>query len=351
MANDGLGLDFTEKDKLFGGPRLKENDTDLVRTVDQTGMERFRRKGRMAGNVRDKILMAQMKAGMAALWATGMTYDKIADEVSDHYNLQGEERLSGHGIQYHIKQMLEYWRQKGLALIDERQAVILARFDQIEALAMEGYFASMEGKSTTTINKQIEKARNKKKRNEDVEKEHSSRREQKDLRTVKQKDSLYITDESTVEEGQEALDIVSEKHNSTTRHEENRAGDPKFLNIVKDINIQRAKILGLYNRTDHMDKNSEAAKLSDAERQQRLATLLSEAQRRANMENKPAVEEGRSVIAAGSPLGGFVAETPEASVETEEEVSWDLDNVTLDDESDEVSWDLDDVEDDEEGWD
>lgn len=288
-------LSFSLEDE-YQGARLEKDPKGLIRTVDQTGAQRWRRKGRMAGGIRDKLLMAQMKSGMAALWADGQTYAQIAEQISDYYNLEGDERISAHGIQYHIKTMLDYWRQKGLAKMDERQAVILARFDQLEALALEAYFASMEGKKTTHKNKQIEKARSK-----DRLKKMS--RAEKEKREEEGKKAPMFIDTGTLLDLDNLVE-VGRKIQKNTRFEESRAGDSKFLNLVFSINRERAKILGLYNRKDHGTADDEAAKLTDTQRQQRLATLFSAAK------SRRALSTNQTMLAEPAPLGGFQEETP-----------------------------------------
>jgi hypothetical protein len=304
-------LSFTRQDEYQGGARLKADPQDLIRCVDQNGVQRLRRKGRLAGGVRDKILMAQMKAGMAAMWSSGARYVDIAAAINERYDLQGDSAISVHAIEYHIKAMLDYWRQKGLAKMDERQAVILARFDQIEALAVEAYFASMEGKKTTQRNKQIERARSKERFNQ-LLKSEKRKRENGDKRA---KTPLFI-DTGELIDLEDLMQVTAEKIQKNVRHESNAAGDPKFLNMLITINKERAKILGLYNRKMD-DGDNEAAKLTDEQRQARIATILSSAQ------NRRALQANETMLADPAPLGGFEEVPAEVVPEEVEELDWE----------------------------
>ena len=335
MSDLSDNIRFTDEDLANGG---------YIPTIDQNGVLRVRKLGRLAGGVRDKMTMAMMKADMAALWRDGETYKDIAEAVSDKYNLEGDMRLKGNGIHYHIKSMLDYWRDKGLARMDERQAMILARLDQIESLALEAYFASMEGKKTHQYNKQIQRARSEDRKKQLLDKEVETREAQRNADKRKTKHPLF----QDTGELADLLVVTAEKIDDHVRHEENQAGDPKFLAIMFNINKERAKILGLHNRKEMLDPDQEAAKLSDEQRQHRIATILSAARERR--------QASANMLAEPSPLGGFKEEQkPEATVievavpdvpeitEIEVEDDWGFGPEEVDeivsDEGDEVEWD------------
>lgn len=316
-------LEFSERDKALGGARLQEDPEGLIPVYDIMGRKRWRRKGRLAGGVRDRILMAQMKAGMAALWADGHSFKEIAERVSDFYELEGDHRMTDKSIQYHLRNMLLYWQQKGLALIDERQAAVLARFEQIESLAVEAYFASMEDESTTHISSQIEKGLSYNGQRETVKGNRGRSEKNKTRQGKAYRDPKLFIDGTTDAEDNpldisswgDDLVVVSHKTNESTKIKQNNAGDPKFLNIMVNINAQRARILGLFNRTDRGgDATSEAAKLSDEQRQARIATILSAARERRN--------KSANMLADAAPLGGHAdgEEMPDGQVVIEKEV-------------------------------
>lgn len=284
----------------------KEDDYNgsMIATMDQNGVVRRRRKGRLAGGVRDKLSMGIMKSTMAALWRDGDTYKDIAEKINVQYDLDEDHRITSHTIHYHIKAMLDYWRQKGLALMDERQAIILARFDQIESLALEAYFASMEGKETVQYNKQIERARSGDRVKQLSAKERAKR--EAEMKTKNRKGPKHQTLDAQTNEllpVQDMLEITNKKIQRNIRHEQNQAGDPKFLTIIFNINRDRAKILGLYSSREQLDGDGEAAKLTDEQRQSRVATIISASRERRQAQ--------LGMLADPAPMGGFRdGETP-----------------------------------------
>lgn len=281
-------IQFDENDVANGG---------YVPTIDQNGTLRVRSLGRQAGGVRDKMTMAMMKADMAALWRDGETYRDIAEAVSDKYNLTGDQRLKSNGIHYHIKSMLDFWRQKGLARMDERQAMLLARLDQIESLALEGYFASMEGKKTSHVNKQIQRAKSKDRKDQLLDKvldqRESESRDDKRYKINKKQAPLF----QDTGELADLLVTTQEKIDEHVRLEENSAGDVKFLALMFNINKERASLLGLHNRKEMLDPDQESAKLTDEQRHQKLATILTAARERR--------EASTGLLAPPAPMGGF----------------------------------------------
>lgn len=274
-----------------------------IPTPEQNKNPRRAGKLRLSGGQRDKMTVAMMKADMAALWRDGETYESILNIVCDKYQLSEDERFTVQNIQYHIKTMLNYWRKLALSRIDERQSAILARLDQIETLAIEGYFASLEGKKTTSINRQITRAKDpeRKKRAIEANKQRNQEREEDGKRPLPLQADV---DENMTD----SLLVVADKTDKFKKQEENRAGDPKFLMIMFQINKERARILGLYNKDMQFDADAEAAKLTDMQREQRLATIVSSAiQRR---------EKSIGLLAEPSPLGGFAeGQAPETPTE------------------------------------
>lgn len=257
-----------------------------------------RRKHRLAGGVRDKLTMAEMKARMSALWKEGDTYPEIAQKVSDEFGLVGDARISSNGIAYHIKHQLEYWRTMGLLHIDERQAMILAKYEQLEMIATEAYFTSCQGKTTTHHQKQTERARSKDREAillEQIRAERE-RRQENQRGTQPTFDPIY-----NEEELKDSLAIVQQKISKYTRKEENLAGDPKWVAILIDINDKRAKLWGLHSRKGPDSDEAERARLTDQERDERLAAVLSAAASRKQ-------QQGDTNLAPPAPLGGWKEE-------------------------------------------
>lgn len=310
-------------------------------TVDVRNNLRKRKKGRLAGHHRDKQTQAQMKAEIASLWRDGESYPVIAETISDRYGLVGKERISGNGVHYHVKRMLQYWRQQGLARMDERQAMCLARLDQIESLAVEAYFASMEGKRTTQYNKQIERARSKEREQQILDAE-KRKREGTKVR-VRNAPSDYKKDggnsaAQTAETGEleDLMVVTQEKINRNIRMEENQAGDPKYLAIMFNCNRERAKILGLYQQTQSLNQDQESAKLSEEDRMERVATLLSNAKERR--------QATANMLADPAPMGGFQdgdnpPKPPEIEL-PEDDNDWGFTpDELIPDEEDDIQWD------------
>lgn len=326
-------LEFSDQDLMYGAS---------IPTIDVRDNLRKHKADRLAGGKRDKQTMAQMKAEMSSLWRDGESYPAIAAIISDRYKLEGPERISGNGVHYHIKRMLQYWRQQGLARMDERQAMCLARLDQIESLAVEAYFASMEGKRTTQFNKQIERARSKDREKQILEAEKRNRKGNR-IR-VRNAPSDQVKDGPnkaalTAETGEleDLMVVTQEKINRNVRLEENQAGDPKYLAIMFNCNRERAKILGLYQQTQALNSDQESAKLTEEERMQRVSTLLSNARERR--------QKTANMLATPSPMGGWKegegpTKPPEIVVPEDPDDDWGF---TIDEievpEVDEIQWD------------
>jgi hypothetical protein len=335
MRNEVNSLQITREDEANGGyipSALSEKGT--------------RRKGRLAGGVRDKLTMAQMKARMASLWRYGDTYIEIAEQVSNEFSLPDEERITANSVHYHITQMIKYWREKGLIHIDDKQAAILARYDQIELLAIEGYFASCMGKKTTMYDKQIERAstgKNLKSLSSDVATKRDKVRENGNRSRGGRPNSDLLNDPRIDYFGsgeiKDILVLTGEKIKKYRRMEETPAGDPRFLSLLIDINDKRAKLFGL-GKVNTTNGDQELARLSDEDRSKRLVAVINQAIRR--------VRGGPSeALASPAPLGGFPARDEDIPIPPE---GYGEEDVPIEDEDD---WgDLDETgdEDDEDIW-
>lgn len=276
---------------------LTSDNLDGTITDGRNGGRRMR--GRLAGGVRDKLTMGEMKARMASLWKDGETYLEIANKVSDEFGLVGDERFKANGIHYHMKNLLEYWRSVGLLHIDERQAMILARYDQLEMLCMEAYFASCTGTLTSNYEKQVEKARSKEREAQLREIIAEERERKKGSMNPNHRDNPMFQFDLSDGELADILVITSEKVKEYTRTEENLAGDSKWVRLMIDINDKRAKLWGLLNRKGPDSDDAAMAKLSDEQRDERLAAVLSSALHRR------AKGAGDTNLAPPAPLGGW----------------------------------------------
>lgn len=257
------------------------------------------KKERQSGNVRDSLAQAQLRAGIAALWRDGDGYKEIANQINDSYGLD----LSPNTIHYHVKAMLAFWRKLSLARLDERQAMLLARLDQIEMLACEAYFQSMQGRTTQMTEKQIERARSndtKKKLQKNIRKERDDIKKAKKSRGKEHKQAQLDIEFNEDGDMFDILVTTSERIKEYVRTEENPAGDPRFLQVMLDCNKQRAQLWGMLNRKDAESDDKNLAKLTDEDRANRLAIILHDVAVRRT--------KNTGSLAPTSPLGGFFDE-------------------------------------------
>jgi hypothetical protein len=250
--------------------RAEDDESKLAKNGNSGGM---RIKGRLAGGVRDKLTMAEMKARISALWKDGATYLDIAETVSDEFGLEGDVRLKANGIHYHIKSMLDHWRNIGLLNIDQKQAMVLARWDQLESICLEAYFKSMEGNSTEYYEKQVTRAKSK-------DREEWFRQQIAEERAAAQQENRKpeVHDLTLMAE---QLFVTDEKIKEWRRDEQTEAGDPRWIKLMIEINDKRCKMWGLYNKDkDAANPDQEMARLADSERDQRLVAVLTAASNR-----------------------------------------------------------------------
>ena len=293
----------------------------------------LRRKG---SSKFDDISLAQAKARIAFLYKEGEVLAEIGEQVAEEFGL--EKPLSPQLVSYHVREMINYWRQKGQLHIEDKQALWLARLDQIEMLATEAYFASVRGKKTTyhetLINKlntpQVKKALKQVLEDEWYDREDEKRSEGRKLKKLKKKKrrDYLMDDESLVDILIDTAEQNAEKHKTWERFEENRAGDPRWVAIMVQVSDQRARAWGLYDRAKKLDADQDMARLGDNERTNRLMAIVTTAIQRQS------VAAGTSGLAPAAPLGGFKEGEKPAEVEEIERI---FDEGT-DDEDDEDGW-------------
>lgn len=270
----------------FGVVREDESSKGLIKN----GLNgKLRRLGRLAGGVRDKITMAEMKARMSALWKDGETYIEIANKVSDEFGLEGDARFKANGIHYHIKSLLAEWRERSMLSVDEKQALVLARYAQLEDICTNALFASMEGKETRYYERQLDKARSKK-REQWIREEIKREREENEGNIDVGQDNGGMED---------ALVNMQERIKEYSRVEMS-AGEAKWMAFLIDINHKRAQLWNLLAKREVTNEDQEMARLSDEDRTERMAAVLRSALMRAT--------EDKGNLAPPAPLGGPVEE-------------------------------------------
>lgn len=268
-------------------------------------------KSRAAGTTRDLLSQAQLKAGIAGLWRDGAGYEDIANRVSEEYGVN----ISKDTVHYHVKNMLKFWRDLSLERVETRMAMLLARIDQIDALASEAFFRSLQGKTTEYYDKQVDKARSKefgKQLLDTIKEEQLHLKKTRNKKKKKKGEAQDLFDEYEQQRTMyEALDslinaddgdildkliITQEKIKEYVRTEDNVAGDPRWLTIMLDCNKQRAQLWGIPQKQD-LTQDGQLARLSDAERSSRIVAILTTA--------KTEREAQLGTLAPASPLGGF----------------------------------------------
>src|SRR5690606_38803589 len=82
------------------------------------------------------------------------------------------------------------------------------------------------------------------------------------------------------ESGRDQMVSIEERIKDYTRTKETPAGNPRFLAMLININDKRAKLWGLYAKAQLDSDSEKAAKLSDEDREARVAALLNQAKMR-----------------------------------------------------------------------
>lgn len=240
---------------------------------------------------------AELKARIAMLYADDEFLDDIAEVINEEFGFEGDASLDVRSVRYYVRKQVEYWRKISVANIEVKQAAVLERINQIEQLALEGYYASMEGKSIRKIEREIKDAKSKPRfkaiRNA-VKAEYA--------KAKAEKREVNLTDEMFLEN---ILIKTSEKMKEYEALEENLSGNPKFLEIILKCNQERCKIWGLYIRqADMMTQEQQFAAMDDKERTQRIAALIQSVKNRESSQNSPveAVNSEVSSLARPAPL-------------------------------------------------
>lgn len=281
---------------------------------------------RLSGG-KDLMRIVEMKAQIAAYWRDGESYAEIATQVSDEFGLEGTDRIGANGIHYHVKKMIATAREKATLHVNERMALILARYDQIEMLVTEAYFASMQT-STRNYQRQIKRAKSQDREKQltaDIKRERE-RLEVINKRRVEMKKAPLKgkLPDHVLGELPDILIDTAEHITELERVEDRPAGDPRFLAQLIDINDKRARLWHLLDKSDAGNPDQELAKLPDEERAQRMSAVLHSVMMRRTGDT--------GTLAPAGPLGGFqdgdlpveLQETPE-EVDENNDIDWDFD--------------------------
>jgi hypothetical protein len=298
MARDAVDPKLVIVEGTNGNGRMQERKHRLPMHRSSTGS---------AGG-RDKLTMAEMKAQISAMWKNGDRHIDICKRVNEEFALEDDEQITTHTIQYHIKQQIEYWRQQGLINIEEKQAMILARYDQLESIATEAYFASCEGQRTYHFRKQEHRARSK-----EMDKHIMKSILGKNRKARSKGKKIEINGNGDMMDN---LMLTQQKVDEATKVEERQAGDPRWLALMIEINSKRAQLWGLLSRAEQSSQEQEFARLPDEVREKRMAAILQQAQARRNK------SLGLGDLASSSPLGGFKEEDA-PKVPVADDSSWD----------------------------
>lgn len=262
-----------------------------------------------------RVRVAQRRARVAALYATNNTISAIIEQITEEFDLEVPPTVAQ--IRNDVRAQIEFWRAEGLKHIDEKQAIVLASIDNIEELARNAYFASMEGRVTHNFEKQIERAKAQKGQDKERERVFEERIRPIDLleeqmfweenpdndldgsgpRTARQIRDNDLPNGRV----EDFLVTTSEKIKEYKRFEATTAGDPRFLAIMLDCSDRRCKLWNLYVKDrEAQNPDSAFAKMSDEDKQNRLGMILSAARNR--------IAPPPTHLAPEGPLGGRLEE-------------------------------------------
>lgn len=190
--------------------------------------------------------IALRRSEWAALLADNKTQVEIAEEAG----------VDPATVSRHIQALVRKQEEKGLASLDQKRALALAKNERLQSQVLDCFFASMEGK-TVTYNEEVKQAL------------HNMRR--KERRQGKR------------EKGQ-----GTGKYKKYTR-EETSVGDIKWAQLLAELFKEENKLNGIYPREDEKPID-DLANLSPEDRAKRVTSLLEQA--RLARAQRISVEEG-----------------------------------------------------------
>lgn len=250
---------------------------------------------------RERRSEGQLKARVIAMWAKDSDYAEIVEQVNSDFGLTGPFAITTNTVARYIHKQLEYWRDRCASTVDEKMALTLMRFNQIEEMASQAFFDSKKGKVTTNFLKKINTVK-------------SQKHEDKIAAVMaleKAGTSSMLGDDLL----KDAIQVTAEEIRNSTSRDADGPGDPRFLTIMMQANKERAQLWNLYKRTDAVSGDQEFARMSDDQRTERLVAIISAAKNRT-------VGLDATNLAPAAPLGGF-AEGKEPSPAERGEVDID----------------------------
>lgn len=232
--------------------------------------------------------LARLRARCSALYANGMYMTEIIETVNTDFELY-DAPLEAADVRRYIDEQVRFWRKEGTKHIDDKKAMMLAKIDMIEEMATNAYFASMEGRSTYTYEKQLNSVK--------TQNEQDALRENglpNSYETKQRKPLMNRVQDSfedawadvpiksddlrpTFTDGNlpNSLLVLNEKIKEFRRLETNKAGDPRWLKLMLDCIEKRAKLWGLYVKDAIADDDDrQFARMTDKERMGRVGNIL-----------------------------------------------------------------------------
>jgi DNA-binding MarR family transcriptional regulator len=219
----------------------------------------------------DRVTVERTRAEIAGLYSEGVYLHVIAERMN----------MTRAGVQYHLNQLVNYWREMGLKSMDAKKAHELAYLSRLERLATEAYFASMQGRRTTMKETTVESLRRNLRYNEQAKRkraEKETEREDEVELSAEEVEAARQAEQAEMWE-QEAQTPHNEKTKEYERVEDNEAGDPRWMQILMELSDRRCKLWGLYVK-EAVPGEDEASRLEPEARGKRIAAIIDEARRR-----------------------------------------------------------------------
>lgn len=279
----------------------REDEASVDSVVDEEFEARTRQREARNFN------RAKMRLYIASLYGDpDTTLSAIIESVQEEFEL--EVPLTVKQVQGHIKAQVEMWRKESLKHIDEKLAMVLARIEQIEELATEAYFNSMQGKVVHYYENQIDKARERKTQTKMRERALKKPTPETDLleealwEEAERKAEASNSDDFGHTSMENMLVTTAQKIKEYKRFEETSAGDKGFLVIMLECARERAKLWGLYVKDKSLENpDAEFARLSDTDRAERMSVLVQGVKARMGLPQRNTMAQ----LAPHQPLGGF----------------------------------------------
>lgn len=180
---------------------------------------------RKRGNVKNVPMDAERRRELIArLYCEGRTQLWIVDHLKQH-----DTKVSQKTVATDLKWLQERWRTTMALKVEEHKARELARLDHLEVLAMEQFLRSCEREVTREVV---------------TEKQFRTVKSKSDKLLGKGKATKFTNDGSDVGDDVQVLELVPVKEYHK-RQVKGGVGDPRFLDLVRKITMDRLKVLGV----------------------------------------------------------------------------------------------------------